>query len=130
MLANIVAQEVLIGFKEVFGDRDFSASIQRSNDYAGFGNKLIDCISNSVHTIVTKRPLCIARLSFSPERVLIHYFAVPRYNGIQAAVLVYDDGGESIVEGNIADEIAVVANFQALLSIANQTRTNIAARSS
>jgi hypothetical protein len=38
-------------------------------------------------------------------------------------MLVYEDGKDPIVEGHVDDEISVVANFQALLTIANQTCT-------
>lgn len=41
--------------------------------------------------------------------------------GIVASLLVYDDGTDAIAEGQLEDKLSVIANFQALQTIADQT---------
>ena len=48
---------------------------------------------------------------------------VQQQKGIYASLLVFDDGSEAIAEGELTDTLSVLANFQALQTIADQTRT-------
>lgn len=47
---------------------------------------------------------------------------VQQQKGIVATLLVYDDGTDAIAEGQLDDKLSVIANFQALQTIADQTR--------
>jgi hypothetical protein len=49
---------------------------------------------------------------------------VQQQKGIYASLLVFDDGTEAIAEGELNDTLSVLANFQALQTIADQTRTS------
>ena len=64
-----------------------------------------------------------AELSF-PGAFLTHLcLVVQQQKGIYASLLVFDDGTEAIAEGELNDTLSVLANFQALQTIADQTRT-------
>lgn len=61
---------------------------------------------------------CTANTSDHPFIALVQ-----QQKGIYASLLVFDDGTEAIAEGELTDTLSVLANFQALQTIADQTRT-------
>lgn len=62
-------------------------------------------------------------LSFLASFLTLIKLLVPEHKGIDASLLVFDDGTDAIAEGELDDTLSVLANFQALQTIADQART-------
>jgi len=96
---ELIAKEILRTFLETYPQVDFSKAITNKGQFSSFGPKIVDCIKRVPESI-------LHNLSF--------------INGIEACLLVYDDGTESISSGTLGDNFSVIANFRALLRVAIQ----------
>lgn len=114
-LGSLISNEILSTFKETFRDKDFSSSFVKANQYLSFNNKLNDCVNNTQRAIIWN---CMSTCS---TEIFIYFMKVQQHKGIVASLLVYDDGTDAIAEGQLDDKLSVIANFQALQTIADQT---------
>jgi len=94
---QLIAKEILRTFLETYPLADYNG-LQKSQ-FAGFGAKIVDCIKRVADSI-------------------LHNLSA--IDGIEASLLVYDDGTESISAGTLEDNFSVIANFRALLRVACQ----------
>jgi len=86
---------------ESFPKVDWAKTNSR-NQVANFGNKIVDCIKRVADSILDN---------------------LSSVHGIEACLLVYDDGTESLSKGSLQDKISVIANFRAMLRATNQLLT-------
>jgi len=100
-LGELIAREILRTFLESFPKVDWAKTNSRSQ-FANFGNKIVDCIKRVADSILEN---------------------LSSVSGIEACLLVYDDGTESLSKGSLLDKISVIANFRAMLRSTNQLLT-------
>ncbi|GAM21268.1 hypothetical protein SAMD00019534_044430, partial [Acytostelium subglobosum LB1] len=93
---KLIANQLLRGFLEMYGDTDFSHSLHNTSKFNAFSNKIYDSIANSPRSILQQ---------------------LRANRGIQNAIVVYSDG--TAVTTNTEDQLGVIANLQAMLSFSN-----------
>jgi len=94
---QLIAKEILRTFLETYPQADYNG-LQKSQ-FSSFGAKIVDCIKRVADSILHN---------------------LSSIDGIDACLLVYEDGTESISSGTLEDNFSVIANFRALLRVACQ----------
>uniref|UniRef100_A0A6B2LE33 Uncharacterized protein n=1 Tax=Arcella intermedia TaxID=1963864 RepID=A0A6B2LE33_9EUKA len=95
---ELIAKEILRTFLESFAQVDFSKQINNKGQFNSFGPKIVDCIKRVADTIIQN---------------------LSTVNGIEACLLVYEDGTEAISSKSDSD-IPALANFRELWRVARK----------
>jgi len=96
---QLISKEILRTFLETYPLDEFSKAITNKSQFSSFGAKIVDCIKRVADSILHN---------------------LSSMDGIEACLLVYEDGTESIFSGTLEDNFSVIANFRALLRVACQ----------